>query len=762
MKPDGHSTRQGLRPGRLRNGVINGLLVLASLSVVLVVSELVLNIYEARLLEGLEPPAPCDPAAGVCESMPQEDQERLFAWRNDGNGLFHIKSRNRNLVYELRPSTRLNEAISTNSFGFRDREFTMDKAEEVYRIVVVGDSITFGWLERLENTYPKILEKMLNAHCGNGHRFEVYNMGIGGYNAAQELELTKTKAMRFHPDLVIVQYTINDNEVGADAGLWRHFSRGRLRTLDFIKLRWERLKERAESESLVERSYREIAHVSRETGVPVFVVLFPPSMGEPEQLAETYGFVRHLGLPCLDLTEAFTGFRSEMIMHVDGLHPNAVGHWIAAEELLRRLKSDFPDPFGDWCVAAGTAVDLARQHFRNGLKHQLEDRIQRAIEEYGKACDANSSYGILASTALINKAKFILWEQQDPMAAAELCMAAVKFDAENGPAHKLLGLTLKARGEVEDALKAYQRAVALGTEDYQTCLEIGDLLAATGRFGEAVEAYKAAVSRSEYGGDGAIDALEEAATTFMERERWSETTEALSAAFRLNPDGPHILSNVGVALAREGHLDAAVQLWREVIAIDPESWYAFHHFDRAFSEKGDIQGRIEEWQRVARKYPDAVRPLYHLGLAHWEARDLARASSVLKQALALDNCNDQVRGLLGAVLAWQGDLDAALQVSREPAAIEACFADMVANALADSASVLMAQDRAKEASERYRGAIELAPASAAKRYPLLIEALCQAGNYEAAWEEAAVCREAGVKLPAELLEEVAKKSRKAE
>lgn len=99
--------------------------------------------------------------------------------------------------------------FSINSMGLRDREFPREKPACVYRIVRLGDSTTLGWGVPLSGTAPKILERELNA-AGHG-RFEVLNAGVGNYNTVQEVEhyyLTVDRS--FHPDLVILEYIIND------------------------------------------------------------------------------------------------------------------------------------------------------------------------------------------------------------------------------------------------------------------------------------------------------------------------------------------------------------------------------------------------------------------------------------------------------------------------------------------------------------------------------------------------------------------------
>ena len=57
--------------------------------------------------------------------------------------------------------------IQYNRDGFRDREFAIAKPRNIFRILVVGDSQTFGHgIEKLEDTFPKQLEKLAQSRDG--------------------------------------------------------------------------------------------------------------------------------------------------------------------------------------------------------------------------------------------------------------------------------------------------------------------------------------------------------------------------------------------------------------------------------------------------------------------------------------------------------------------------------------------------------------------------------------------------------------------
>ena len=103
--------------------------------------------------------------------------------------------------------------VSINSEGLRDREFSLEKPPGVYRVMMLGDSTTFGWGVRQEDTAAKFLERKLNEHLPQGYiRAEVMNTGVGNYGTVQEVTYYETIGYKYHPDLVVLVFFINDPE----------------------------------------------------------------------------------------------------------------------------------------------------------------------------------------------------------------------------------------------------------------------------------------------------------------------------------------------------------------------------------------------------------------------------------------------------------------------------------------------------------------------------------------------------------------------
>ena len=111
-------------------------------------------------------------------------------------------------------AVRMGVHVKINSQGLRDDEFPIAKDEGAFRILVLGDSMTLGWGAKFEETYSKVLERMLNENrpVASFERYEVINAGVGNYNTVQEVAYFKARGAQYHPDMVLLGFYLNDAE----------------------------------------------------------------------------------------------------------------------------------------------------------------------------------------------------------------------------------------------------------------------------------------------------------------------------------------------------------------------------------------------------------------------------------------------------------------------------------------------------------------------------------------------------------------------
>lgn len=102
--------------------------------------------------------------------------------------------------------------IRTNSLGFRDSEVLIPKPDDVFRILVLGDSITFGLGVKEEEVFPEALEEVLNGNAKAGSaQFEVINAGVPGYGTTQELLQYQLYGRQLNPNLVILAFLVSND-----------------------------------------------------------------------------------------------------------------------------------------------------------------------------------------------------------------------------------------------------------------------------------------------------------------------------------------------------------------------------------------------------------------------------------------------------------------------------------------------------------------------------------------------------------------------
>ena len=101
-----------------------------------------------------------------------------------------------------------------NALGLRDVERSYENPSGNGRILLLGDSFTFGQGVPMEDCFARKMERDLRG-------VEVINSGVPGYGLDQEYLLYKDRGQRFDPDLVVLVFFVNDLEFPSSMDLVR-------------------------------------------------------------------------------------------------------------------------------------------------------------------------------------------------------------------------------------------------------------------------------------------------------------------------------------------------------------------------------------------------------------------------------------------------------------------------------------------------------------------------------------------------------------
>jgi lysophospholipase L1-like esterase len=303
-------------------------------------------------------------------------------------------SENPVLGYELAPGS-LDVDSRINSHGMRDKEYGVEKPPNTFRIAVIGDSIALGFGVREIFTFSNQLEEILNRsfRTTNGVQFEVLNFGVTGYGFEQSAEMLRSRAIVFDPDVVIYAYTLNDPqeyslEMGNLMALLTDAEKRFLlldgpknlaqssRLYRFVRYLLTRADSKVGEVPVMERDdpqfrahhegkfadYYAQLNTANETwrpvaagldklnafttsrGVRLHVAVFPlltdlvdyPIPNVHRHLAHAFA---DQSIPHVDLLDFFVCHTklNQTELGVDELHPNGIGHGLAAVAILRHL-----------------------------------------------------------------------------------------------------------------------------------------------------------------------------------------------------------------------------------------------------------------------------------------------------------------------------------------------------------------------------------------------------------------------------------------
>jgi lysophospholipase L1-like esterase len=241
--------------------------------------------------------------------------------------------------YQLRGAAgQSGETASTNSKGFRGPDFASNKAAGVFRVICLGESSTFGYHNRDNETYPVYLQRLLDLR---GLKTEVINAGFPYYNTGSIISLLTSELLTYEPDLLTLYAGYNDTSWPTELGamgktvLWINAHSithllAKNAVGDFVTKVERRVYKRAipqllqdsaleANADLVAARYRNnlaaIVDVARARAIPVILIRQPVTRREAGYEALTYEAENRIIRERLERGERLTDIETWMLKH---------------------------------------------------------------------------------------------------------------------------------------------------------------------------------------------------------------------------------------------------------------------------------------------------------------------------------------------------------------------------------------------------------------------------------------------------------------
>jgi len=273
-------------------------------------------------------------------------------------------------------STRVETAATTSMRNpdLREPRSQIAPKEDVFRILVVGDSFAWGFGVHAEDAFPFRMEHQLNLQSGSEY-FEVINWSHPGWGTTHEARSVLPQLDRLQPDLLILSFVLNDPEPDRHAVRSQNWPQlqpevpesylGRLlyrhsRVYRFVWSRLENTRIHRELDDYYHDLFsgdtwkkcrwtlRLMRKSAFDRGIPMVLVVFPLFQG---QMDDSYPYLdlhaavsdlgESLGVHVLDLLDTYRGVdgRRLAVIPFTDAHPSELAHRIAADAILEFLVS---------------------------------------------------------------------------------------------------------------------------------------------------------------------------------------------------------------------------------------------------------------------------------------------------------------------------------------------------------------------------------------------------------------------------------------
>ena len=110
-------------------------------------------------------------------------------------------------------ATTFGKPLNISRQGLRDRYYSVEKPDRTKRVLVLGDSFTWGYGVADDEIFTEVLETQLSNEQPGGYAWEVINTGVSGWGNDQQYLFLKSRGMRFEPDMVVMAFFLMNDPV---------------------------------------------------------------------------------------------------------------------------------------------------------------------------------------------------------------------------------------------------------------------------------------------------------------------------------------------------------------------------------------------------------------------------------------------------------------------------------------------------------------------------------------------------------------------
>ena len=212
--------------------------------------------------------------------------------------------------------------------------------------------------------------------------------------------------------------------------------------------------------------------------------------------------------------------------------------------------------------------------------------------------------------ALLVMCGTLTWRQGYAYADLEtLWRDTLAKNADAWIAHNNLANLLKARGQLDEAVRHYRRALLLEPGFARVYVNLGEALKARGEPEGAEKIYRRALAVDPTYAKAHIDL----GNVLLGRKDVKGAVSHYRRALELAPDAVEAHINLGTALAGRGDVEGAILHYRRALQLQPDFAEAHNNLGKMLLAKRDVEGAIMHYRRALELKPGYAKAHHNLG-----------------------------------------------------------------------------------------------------------------------------------------------------
>ena len=278
---------------------------------------------------------------------------------------------------------------------------------------------------------------------------------------------------------------------------------------------------------------------------------------------------------------------------------------------------------------------------------------------------------------------------------------AIALQPDDADAHYTLGSVLKAQGEPQAALAHAERAVALAPDYAEAWLLFATSSALLGK----MEAAETGCHKAIELGLSSPDVYLTLGDTCRAQGKLPEAREHLETAVRLEPDHAEAWLLLGAVQGMLGNYHSAEASSRHVVGLQPDNADAHKNLGNALKDQGRYDTAISSYQKALELQPENADAWLGLGTCYLSVAGPKEAEACYRKAVELGPESVDACLFLGRSLRLQGKFEDAEKYCRHALAL----APGIASVYKELGDALLAQGKPDDALASYQEALRIAP-----------------------------------------------------